>query len=125
MRKYDTHWNCLSSVELMNWKTEFTLILKTSEKRKLWTLSKDRKTFTTNRDPDRHTMEKLDAYWFNVVLLEQLDPYTQIIVKQKWTKIKLATTPEQVMKKWTYLYFLTEWFEKQIFLPKAEFRITI
>lgn len=125
MRKYDTHWNCLSSVELMNWNTEFTLILKTSEKRKLWTLSKDRKTFTTNRDPNRHTMEKLDAYWFNVALLEQLDPYTQIIVKQKWTKIKLTTTVEQVLKKWTYLYFLTEWFEKQIFLPKREFSITI
>lgn len=70
-------------------------------------------------------MEKLDAYWFNVVLLEQLDPYTQIIVKQKWTKIKLTTTVEQVLKKWTYLYFLTEWFEKQIFLPKREFSITI
>ena len=125
MRKYDTNWNCLSSVELMNWNTEFTLILKTSEKRKLWTLSKDRKTFTTNRDPNRHTMEKLDAYWFNVVLLEQLDPYTQIIVKQKWTKLKLTTTVEQVLKKWTYLYFLTEWFEKQIFLPKREFSITI
>lgn len=125
MRKYDIHWNCLSTVELMNWKTQYTLILKSWEKRKLWTLSKDRKVFNTNRDPDRHTMNKLDAYWFNVVLLEQLDPYTEIIVKQKWTFIKLTTTVEQVMKKWTYLYFLTEWFEKQIFLRKSEFKMIV
>lgn len=125
MRKLDMHGNCLSTVELNNWNIQFFLTLKWWERRKLGTLSKDRKVFKTDRDPAKHTMYKLDAYWFNVVLIEQLDPYTEIIIKQKWTSLKLVTTAEQVMKKWIYKFFLTEWFEKQIFLKKCEFKIQL
>lgn len=125
MRKYDLHWNCLSSVELMNWKTKFVLFLKEQGKRELWVLSADKTTLEVKRDPNRHTMIALDAYWFNNELLRQLPPNTKVVVKQTWTKLKLITTVDMILKKWTYKFFLTEWFKKQIFLPKAEFRITI
>lgn len=125
MRKYDTHWNYISSVEMMNWKTKFVLFLKDQGKRELWVLSADKKILEVKRDPNRHTMISLDAYWFNDTLLRQLDPNTKVVVKQTWTKLKLATTIEMILKKWTYKFFLTEWFERQIFLKKSDFRIEI
>lgn len=125
MRKYDTHWNYISSVEMMNWKTKFVLFLKDQGKRELWVLSADKKILEVKRDPNRHTMMALDAYWFNDTLLRQLDPNTKVVVKQTWTKLKLTTTIEMILKKWTYKFFLTEWFERQIFLKKSDFRIEI
>lgn len=125
MRKFDQHWNCISSVEQMNWTIKFVLILKSWERRQLWVLSKDKKTFTVNRDPDKHTLDKLNAYWFNVSMLEQLDPECKIVVKQKWTKLKLTAYTNYILTAWIYLFFLQEWFEKQIFLKKELFNVEL
>lgn len=125
MRKYDTHWNYISSVEMKNWKTKFVLFLKNQGKRDLWVLSADKTILEVKRDPDRHTLYTLDAYWFNDWLLRQLDPNTKVVVKQKWTFLKLTTTIETILKKWIYKFFLIEWFERQVFLKKSDFKIEI
>lgn len=125
MRKFDTHWNYISSVEMVNGKTKFVLFLKDKGKRELGVLNKEKNCLEVKRNPNIHTYVNLDAYGFNDTLLRQLPPTCKVLVKQTWTKLKLATTVEMILKKWTYQFFLNEWFERQVFLKKSDFRIEI
>lgn len=81
--------------------------------------------FITRRDPSKHTLVKLNAYGFNVELLEQMKRYradSTILVKQVWTKIKLRKSVADVLENWVYLVF--NW-EKQVFVKKSEFAVEI
>lgn len=81
--------------------------------------------FVTTRDPSKHTFVKLNAYWFNVDVLEQIKKYkptATIKVKQKWTKIQLIAKIIEVLENWVFLVF--NW-EKQVFYKKDKFSIAI
>jgi len=101
--------------------TAFYLHLNKDERaRKLWVLKWD--TFEIKRDRERHLFLKTNSYWFNDWLLRKLlTPETKIVVKEKLRKLKLFTTVWEILEKWSYLYFLQYWFERQIFLPLSEF----
>ena len=69
-------------------------------------------------------MYKLNAYGFNVAVLEQIyksNKNAVIIVNQKGTKIKLKITVEKALQ-WTYLVFDGE---KQVFVNKNDFEMSI
>ena len=125
MRKFDTHWNYISSVDMVNGKTKYVLFLKDQWKRELWILNKEKDCLEVKRDPDRHTYRNLDAYGFNDTLLRQLDPGCRVVVKQKGTFIKLSTTVDTILKKGIYQFFLQDWFEKQVFLKKSDFKMEL
>lgn len=126
MRKFDDHWNYISSVEMANGKTKFVLFLKESEsKRELGILNKEKNCLEVKRNPNIHTYWKMDAYGFNDTLLRQLPPTCKVLVKQTWTHLKLATTVEMILAKWAYRFYKNEGFERQIFLRKSDFRIEI
>lgn len=81
--------------------------------------------FETMRDPSKHTFIKLNAYGFNVEVLEQIKKYkptATIKVKQKGTKIYLIAKVVDVLENWVYLVF--NW-EKQVFVPKDKFELAI
>lgn len=81
--------------------------------------------FITTRDPSKHTFVKLNAYGFNVDVLEQIKKYradSKVIVKQKWTKIYLIADVKHILENWVYLVF--NW-EKQVFYPKDKFGVAI
>lgn len=91
--------------------------------KKVWTYKSGH--FVTMRDPSKHTFVKLNAYGFNVAVLEQMKKYrddSMVIVKQKWTKICLIAPVSEILKDWEYLVF--NW-EKQVFYPKSQFGIAI
>ena len=80
--------------------------------------------FNVTRDPSRHTMYKLNAYGFNVAVLEQIYKSNKnaiIIVNQKGTKIKLKIPVEKALH-WTYLVFDGE---KQVFVNKNDFDLDL
>ena len=90
--------------------------------KKVWTYKNG--DFVTMRDPSKHTFVKLNAYWFNVAVLEQIyksNKNAVIIVNQKGTKIKLKIPVEKALK-WVYLVYDGE---KQVFVNKNDFDLTL
>ena len=78
--------------------------------------------FEIKRDREKHLFEKLQAYGFNDFLLRTvLQPDMIVIIKEKWRTKKLKTTVETILREGQYLHFLTQGFEKQIFLPLTKF----
>lgn len=91
--------------------------------KKVWTYKNG--DFVTMRDPSKHTFVKLNAYWFNVAMLEQMKRYrddSMVIVKQKWTRICLIAPVAEILKDWEYRVY--NW-EKQVFYPKNQFGVAI
>lgn len=87
--------------------------------KKLWTFREW--IFRVKRDPEKHTMRKLNAYWFNVDCLEMIykaNPDAKIEVIQKNVLSKLTITVKKALEIWTYLSFYGE---VQIFIPKDKF----
>lgn len=87
--------------------------------KKLWTFRGW--IFRVKRDPEKHTMRKLNAYWFNVDCLRMIymaNPDAKIEVIQKNVLSKLTITVKNALEVWTYLSFNGE---LQIFIPKDKF----
>lgn len=87
--------------------------------RKLWTFKGW--TFTVKRDPEKHTMRKLNAYWFNadcLNLIYQANKEAVILVIQKNMLSELKISVQKALEVWTYLSF--NW-ELQLFIPKDRF----
>lgn len=85
--------------------------------RKLWTFKGW--VFRVKRDPEKHTMRKLNAYWFNadcLNLIYKAKPDAIILVSQKNADLKI--TVQNALEVWTYLSF--NW-ELQLFIPKDKF----
>lgn len=81
--------------------------------------------FITTRDPAKHTFVKLNAYGFNVDVLEWIKndrADSKVLVKQKWTRIYLIADVKHILENWVYLVF--NW-EKQVFYPKDKFGVAI
>lgn len=90
-----------------------------SRLKKLWTFNGW--TFTVKRDPEKHTMRKLNAYWFNadcLNLIYKANPDAKIVIIQKNVLSKLTITIKKALEVWTYLSF--NW-ELQLFIPKDKF----
>ena len=87
--------------------------------KKLWTFKGW--TFTVKRDPEKHTMHKLNAYGFNADCLNMIykaNPDAKIMIIQKNVLSKLTITIKKALEVWTYLSF--NW-ELQLFIPKDKF----
>lgn len=87
--------------------------------KKLWTFKGW--TFTVKRDPEKHTMRKLNAYWFNadcLNLIYKANPESKIRVNQKDVLADLEISIKKALEVWTYLSF--NW-ELQLFIPKDKF----
>ena len=90
-----------------------------SRLKKLWTFRGW--VFRVKRNPEKHTMRKLNAYWFNVDCLNMIykaNPDAKIEVIQKNVLSKLTITIKKALEVWTYLSFNGE---LQIFIPKDRF----
>lgn len=87
--------------------------------KKLWSFRGG--VFTVKRDPEKHTMRKLNAYWFNadcLNLIYKANKDAVIVVNQKNVLANLKITVKQALEIWTYLSF--NW-ELQLFIPKDKF----
>ena len=87
--------------------------------KKLWTFKGW--TFTVKRDPEKHTMRKLNAYWFNadcLNLIYKANPESKIRVNQKDVLADLEISIKKALEVWTYLSFNGE---LQLFIPKNLF----
>lgn len=69
---------------------------------------------------NKHIFAKLNAYWFNNMLLLSLDPDKKIYLQQE-DKSVLEITVKQAIDKWKYMNFSKDWFELQKFVPITEF----
>lgn len=118
----DTKWNRIFKLEQKKW-TAYCLHLAGEQySRKLWILQDW--IFKIKRDRERHLLQKNNSYGFNDYFLRNiLNPETKIEITEKWSKLKLRTTVSKIIEEWTYLYFLTQWFEKQVFLKLSLFDI--
>lgn len=77
--------------------------------------------FRVKRDPEKHTMRKLNAYWFNadcLNLIYKAKPDAIILVNQKNVLTDLKITIAKALEVGTYLSF--NW-ELQLFIPKDKF----
>jgi hypothetical protein len=54
-----------------------------------------------------------------------LNPNVEIIIKEKWRKLRLKTTVWKIFEEWQYLHFLSQGFEKQIFLKLELFEVIL
>ena len=87
--------------------------------KKLWTFRGG--VFRVKRDPEKHTMRKLNAYWFNADCLNMIykaNPDAVIDVTQKNIPSRLTITVKMALEVWTYLSF--NW-ELQVFIPNNLF----
>ena len=87
--------------------------------KKLWSFRGG--VFRVKRDPERHTMYKLNAYGFNadcLNLIYKANPDAKIEVIQKNVLQKLTITIKKALEVWTYLSFAGE---LQLFIPKDKF----
>lgn len=87
--------------------------------KKLWSFRGG--VFRVKRDPEKHTMYKLRAYWFNadcLNLIYKANPDAKIEVNQKDVLANLTITIKKALEVWTYLSFNGE---LQLFIPKEKF----
>ena len=87
--------------------------------KKLWTFRGW--IFRVKRDPEKHTMRKLNAYGFNadcLNLIYKANPESVIDITQKDIPSRLTITVKKALEVWTYLSF--NW-ELQLFIPKDKF----
>jgi len=87
--------------------------------KKLWTFRGW--IFRVKRDPEKHTMRKLNAYGFNVEclnLIYKANKDAKILVNQKDVLANLQISVQKALEVWTYLSF--NW-ELQLFIPKEKF----
>ena len=87
--------------------------------KKLWTFRGW--IFRVKRDPEKHTMRKLNAYGFNVECLNLIhkaknDAVIEVIEKNSLAK--LTITVAKALEVWTYLSFNNE---LQLFVAKDKF----
>jgi len=93
--------------------------------RKLWVLKEDWVLYM-NRDREEHLFIKNNSYGFNEYFLKNvLNPNVEIIIKEKWRKLRLKTTVWKIFEEWQYLHFLSQGFEKQIFLKLELFEVIL
>lgn len=85
----------------------------------------DKRTWTVKRDPKNHTFIKFDSYWFNTAIVNMLDEDFKIIVKEPWTKIYRFCYVKNLLENSKYLFFNSQWYERQIFLEKSKMDIDI
>lgn len=77
------------------------------------------------RDKEKHLMRANNSYWFNHKRLKEwflVD--TEVVLQEKdWkTKRELKTTVWEILEKGSFLHFLSQGFEKQIFLKRELFK---
>lgn len=71
---------------------------------------------------ERHFMYKINGWWFNYELLSMLPEGTRIVVKREKSIFNYELNVEEILEKGTFLHFLTNGLEKQIFVPINDFR---
>lgn len=77
----------------------------------------DKKILVMQRSSERHMMQNIKGYGFNVVLLEKyLIPKGFSIGLEIDKKYKYVLNPELIMEHGSYLHFKSQGFELQIFV---------
>lgn len=121
MEIFNTAGDAIYDVEKKNTIAYYIKLKNEKRARKLGELTENGE-FKIRRDREKHLFEKLQAYWFNDMLLRIiLQPDMQVIITEKGRKQKLKTTVEHILREGQYLQFLSQGFEKQIFLPLTQF----
>lgn len=111
----DKFWNIIYQKD----KSVFLYLNDKQETRKLWSISPKWELFI--RRFNKHIFRKMNAYWFNYHLLQQLSPEMKVVVKEEdWRQ--LETTVWYILQNGDAKQFVSDWFELQIFLPRPLFR---
>jgi len=93
--------------------------------RAIWTLDLENKVWTVKRDPSKHTFNKSDSYWFNRELVHKLEDDWRVVVKQPKTKLVRTCLIKDIKESDSHLYFMSQGFELQMFMPKSKMEIDI
>lgn len=104
-----TDWKII--LRLVNW-----------DVRNIWKVKKDKNWYyiETRRAPE-HYMDKVQGWWFNYELIKILPEETRIVVISG--TLKYMITAWMILKWWKFLYFLQQWFERQLFIEKSMFSL--
>ena len=119
--KEDRYWN-----KLYLQKDKILLYLKDNEYKKervLWKIKEKKgQEWIEFTRWERHILYKINGRWFNYELLSMLPQWTKVVVIRQKSIFKYELNVEEILEKWTFLHFLTNGLEKQIFVPISEFR---
>lgn len=115
----DNDWNSLYWLQWKNCKKYYLQVKNEQYPRSLWQVHEW--LWKARRDPDKHTHNLSQSYWFNWLLLSSLKDDCIIEITQVNHAVKLKTTVWEVKTAWFFLHFLSKWLEKQIFLKKSQF----
>ena len=120
--KEDRYWNKLYA----QWDKILLYLKDNSYKkaREIWKIKEDKdwKEYIEFKRWDRHFMYSINWRWFNYELLSMLPEGTRIVIRREGSIILYEVNVEEILEKWSFLHFLANWLEKQIFLPISEFR---
>ena len=113
----DNYWNRI----YMKWNDIFLRLVDSQESRKLWWI--DGNNLVVLRS-SRHIMRCNNSRWFNYVLISNLDRDMWVIVRSS-TKSKSYWFCRvwDIMDEGTFLHFLRQGFERQIFMRLENFSI--
>lgn len=122
--KEDSYKNKLYSKHLKKWEALYIYLAKNRETRKIWTYYEDKWILKVERDRDEHYHIKTQSYWFSDIALKALPPDTKVVLKEKGWLIKYVADVLTILNEWQYLHFMSQWFEKQVFMPLEKFKMT-
>ena len=126
---YTRHWSCKNENEKIwyyytrhwSWCRTWNRVARAI---KLWRFTS---TISNNGKLKRCVIMNI---WYNyrfllVARLCKRNPNVEIIIKEKWRKLRLKTTVWKIFEEWQYLHFLSQGFEKQIFLKLELFEVIL
>ena len=125
MLKDDWYWNKLYSKPLKKWEALYVYLKNRQETKKIWTYYADKGILKVVRDRDEHFHQKSQSYGFSDIVVKTLPPETIIELKQKWWFASHYTRILNILVEWKYLFFATQWYEKQLFMPLENFKYSI
>ena len=114
----DKFWNKIRTRKGKRWVYYELHLTSWYYNRSLWYMDEDW-VFRMKRNTDIHLFYKLNSYGFNSQLLNSfLDEKTPIVLSIKWLLRKFILRPERIRNNQkSYLNFVSEWFELQVFVP--------
>lgn len=105
----------------MKWNDIFLRLADSQESRKLGWIDGDNLVVIRN---SRHIMRCNNSWWFNYVLMSNLDRDMNVIVRSSLkSKTYWICKVRDIMDNGTFLHFLRQGFERQIFMRLENFSI--
>jgi hypothetical protein len=85
------------------------------EERKLGLVDKEKRTLYISRDRSKHLLTSNNSYGFNYLLLNEAKTFDIVLIRDSVSAFRVPRSV--LLNKGEFLFFKTQGFEKQIFVP--------